>query len=88
MPRFNAWFQEKAQEVEMAVHGGRGVWNSLRAMQRGRARLRPVRLKAIRDCSEKLCMGVDDTLCHWHGHFETVLNVRSSFVDNVVQLAQ
>ena len=42
----HTWFQEKAQEVEMAIHG---VWRGLRAMQRGRAGLQPVRSKAIRD---------------------------------------
>ena len=35
----NAWFQEKAQKVEVAMRGGKGVWNGLRAMQRGRAGL-------------------------------------------------
>ena len=28
----NAWFQEKAQEVKMAICGGKEVWNGLRAM--------------------------------------------------------
>ena len=35
----NAWFQQKAQQVEIAMHGGKGVWNSLRDIQRGRAGL-------------------------------------------------
>ena len=46
--------QDKAQEVEMVMRGGKGVWKE--AMQRGRAGLRPVRSKAIRDCSGELCM--------------------------------
>ena len=33
-------------------------------------------------------MGAGDTLCRWYGHFETVLNVCSSFADGVVQSAQ
>ena len=84
----NAWFQEKVREVEMAMHGGKGVWNGLRTMQRKSAGPQPVRLKTIRDCSGNMCMGADNTLRHWHGHFETILNVHSSFMDNVVQSAQ
>ena len=53
----HTWFQEKTQEVEMAIHG---VWRGLRAMQRGRAGLQPVRSKVIRDCSEDMCMGADN----------------------------
>ena len=35
----NAWFQEKIQQVEIDMHGGRGVWNGMLDIQRGRARL-------------------------------------------------
>ena len=35
----NAWFQQKAQQVEIAMRGGKGVWNGLRDIQRGRAGL-------------------------------------------------
>ena len=35
----NAWFQQKAQQVEIAMRGGKGVWNDLRDIQRGRAGL-------------------------------------------------
>ena len=59
--------------------GGSGVWNSLRDTQRGRAELRQIRPKAIRKSSGELCMGPESTPYRWHGHFETVLNIRSNF---------
>ena len=58
----NAWFQEKAHEVEIAVRKGRGAWKGLRAIQRGRAGLRPVRPNAIKDLDGKLCACQDSTL--------------------------
>ena len=47
----NAWFQEKALEVEIAVRKGRGARKGLR----GRAGLRPIRPNAIKDPVGKLC---------------------------------
>ena len=44
--------------MEIVKHGGRGVWNGQRNIQRRRA---------------GLFMGQESTLHHWHGHFETVL---------------
>ena len=52
----NAWFQKKAREVEIAVRKGRGAWKGLRAIQRGRAGLRPVRPNAIKDISMVSCV--------------------------------
>ena len=80
----NAWFQEKAGEVEVAVRRGRGAWKGLREMQRGRLGMRPVRTRAVRDLDGKLCTGHDDTLQRWHQHFHGVLNVRSSYDVGVV----
>ena len=51
----NAWFQEKAREVEIAVRKSRGARKGLRAIQRGRAGLRPIRPNAIKDPVGKLC---------------------------------
>ena len=57
----NAWFQEKAHEVEIAVRKGRGAWKGLRAIQRRRAGLRPERPNAIKDLDGKLCACQDST---------------------------
>ena len=43
----NAWFQEKAGEVEVAVRRGSGARKGLREMQRGRFVMRPVRPRAV-----------------------------------------
>ena len=83
----NAWFQEKAGEVEVAVRRGRGAWKGLREMQRGRFGMRPVRPRAVRDLDGKLCTGHDDTLQRWHQHFHGVLNVHSSYDVQVVDAA-
>lgn len=34
----NAWFQQKARKVEIAMRRGKDVWKGLRDIQRGRAR--------------------------------------------------
>ena len=40
----NAWFQEKAEEVEKERFGGKKVWKIIRDMQRGRRGLIPSRV--------------------------------------------
>ena len=84
----NTWFQQKAQQVEIAMRGGKGVWNGLWDIQRGRAGLRPVKPKAIRNSSGEICMGPESSLHRWHEHFETVLNTRSNFEESVIQSAE
>ena len=75
----NVWFQKKAGEVEAAVRKGRGAWKGLRELQQGRAGLRPVRPHAIKDLDGNLCAGRDSTLQRWYQHFNSVLNVHSSY---------
>ena len=70
------------------MRGGKGVWNGLRDIQRGRAGLRPARPKAIRNSSGELCMEQESSLHRWHEHFETVLNTRSNFEESVIQSAE
>ena len=84
----NAWFQQKAGEVERAMNGGRGMWKGLRDIQRGRAGLRPVRSRAIRDHDGNLCTDQDGALQRWHEHFQTILNTRSSFVESDILAAK
>ena len=81
------WFQQKANEFETAMCRGKGVWKGLRDIQRGRAGLRPVRPRAIQNASRSLCMGLINTLQHWHEHFKGILNVRSELQESVIQEA-
>ncbi len=84
----NEWFQRKAREVERGMRGGRGAWKGLREIQRGRAGLRSVKTRAIKDRDGELCIGQDNTLRRWHEHFESVLNINSSFDESVIHSAQ
>ena len=84
----NAWFQEKIQKSEIDMHGGRGVWNGMRDIQRGRAGLQPVRPKEIRNSSGELCMGLESSIHQCYEHFETVLNTCSNFEERVIHSAQ
>ena len=86
----NTWFQQKAKQIEIEIlqgASGRGVWQGLREIQRGRAGLQPVRPKAIRkeDGQLHVCMGPDEVMQCWQKHFERVLNVRSSFIESAIQ---
>ena len=58
----NVWFLKKAREVEVAVRRNRGAWKELRELQRGRAGLRPVRPRTVKDLDGNLCTGHDSTL--------------------------
>ena len=84
----NVWFQKKAGEVEAAVRKGRGAWKGLRELQQGRAGLRPVRPHAIKDLDGNLCAGHDSTLQRWYQHFNSVLNVHSSYDVHVVDAVE
>ena len=49
---------------------GRGVWQGLRDIQRGRSGLRPVRPRAIRNIDGQMCMGPEETLQRWREDME------------------
>ena len=74
----NEWYQKKAGEVE---HGmvtgvvGRGMWQGLREIQRGRRGLQPVRPKIIRNLSGEMCVETSQKLQRWKEHFESVLKL-------------
>ena len=70
------------------MNGGRGAWKGLGDIQRGRAGLRPVRPRAIRDHDGNLCTDQDGALQRWHEHFQTILNTRSSFVESAILAAK
>ncbi len=84
----NEWFQQKARDVERGMRGGRGVWKGLREIQRGRAGLRSVKTRAVKDRDGELCIGQDNTVRRWHEYFESVLNINSSFDESVICSAQ
>ncbi len=60
------------------------MWSSLREIQRCRAGLRPVKSIVIRKSNGEVCVGPEESLSHWQEHFNTVLNVRSSFTESVL----
>ncbi len=62
----------------------RNVWSSLREIQRCRAGLRPVKSKVIRKSNGEVCVGPEESLSRWQEHFNTVLNVHSSFTESVL----
>ena len=56
----NTWFH-----VEKGMHkgvAGRAVWQGIKAIQRGKAGLQPMRAKAIRKDDGTLCMGLEESL--------------------------
>ena len=81
----NNWFKQKASEVERGMHRGKGAWKGLREIQKGRAGLRSIKRSSVKHLDGTKCVGQEDTLQRWHEHFELVLNVNSSFDENVFQ---
>ena len=84
----NVWFEAKANEVEHGIvtgMAGKGVWQGLREIQKGRRGLQPVRPKMIRNKDGEVCVGPSETLQRWNDHFEAVLNIRSEFNEGVAQ---
>ena len=73
--------------AKMKGTSGRGVWQGLREIQRGRAGLKPVKPKAIRNRDGQLCEDEEESLQCWRNHFEAVLNVKSTFVESAIQSA-
>ena len=56
----NDWLQDKAKEIESRMQSGssrRGVWNSLKDIQNGRAGRRPLNSKAVRKTNGEICKG-------------------------------
>ena len=72
----NAWFQNKAQEVEEGMltgASGKGAWKGLKDIQKGRSGLKPVRPRGIRNCEGQLCTNDEQISARWREHFESVL---------------
>ena len=63
---------------------GRSAWKCPREIQKGRAGLRPVMTKVIRKPSGEVCVGREESLLCWQDHFCQVLNIRSSFLDDII----
>ena len=81
------WYQQQTQLVEQGMADGgsiRVVWQSLRAIQHGRAGLWPVGPRTIRRLDGQLCSGPAETQEQWHEHFTSVLNISSAFTEAVV----
>ena len=74
----NKWFQEKAEEIEREIFGGK-VWKAIGDMQRGRRGLIPTRAVTIHDEDDVPCGSISDQHQRWRRHFNKVLNIRSQF---------
>lgn len=64
---------------------GRGVWQGLREIQRGRKGLKPVRPQMIRNTNGELCSDMTQSLVRWREHFESVLNVNSAYSEVTIE---
>ena len=83
----NEWLQEKARAVEVGMLSGGtggGAWRCMREIQKGRAGMRPVMTRVIKKSSGEVCVGRDEALLRWQEHFGNVLNIRSSYLEDVI----
>ena len=65
------------------------MWKSLKELQWGRAGLRPVRTRTIKNANGDPCESLEESVNCWQEHFCQVLNVQSRYVedtDSSVQL--
>ena len=82
----NRWFQEKAEEIEREMFGGKKVCKAIRDMQRGRRGLIPTRAVTIHDEDDVPCGSISDQHQRWRRHFNKVLNIRSQFDEEEMEL--
>ena len=82
----NAWFLEKAEEVERGRFGGKMVWKCIRDMQRGRRGLLPTRVVTIHDAEGVPCVSTSAQHQRWRQHFTKVLNIQSEFDRREIEL--
>ena len=75
----NEWFVAKAEEAERGRFGGKKVWQSIRAMQRGRRGLLPSVAVTINDENGNPCTSPSAQQQRWRRHFSRVLNMQSQF---------
>ena len=68
----------------MSGRSGDGAWRSMKEIQKGSAGMRPVMTKVIKKSNGKMCVGRDEELLHWKEHFRNVLNIRSSYSEDVI----
>ena len=84
----NAWFLEKAKEVERERFGGKKVWRCIRDMQRGRRGLLPSRVVTIHDVNGVPCVSTSAQHQRWRQHFTKVLNIMSEFDQSELDLVR
>ena len=86
----NAWFLERAEEVERERFGGKKVWKCIRDMQRGRRGLLLSRVVTIHDSDGVPCVSTSAQHQRWRQHFTKVLNsnIWSEFDRSELDLVQ
>ena len=75
----DAWFQQKPLEAERGRHSGKLVWRCIRAIQRGRCGLVPVRASMVKDENGNVCSTLEAQRERWRRHFTKILNLHSEF---------
>ena len=84
----NAWFLEKAKEVEREHLGGKKVWRCIQDMLRGRRGLLPSRVVTIHDVNGVPCVSTSAQHHCWRQHFTKVLNIMSEFDQSELDLVR
>ena len=83
----NDWLQQKAKAMGAGMMSGRsggGAWRSMNEIQKGSAGMRPVMTKVIKKSNGEMCVGCDEELLRWKEHFRNILNIRSSYSEDVI----
>ena len=64
------------------------MWKAIRDMQRGRRGLIPTRAVTISDEDDVPCGSISDQHQRWRRHFNKVLNIRSQFDEEEMELVR
>ena len=81
----NEWFQAKAAEIEQLVSRSKSAWKSIGQLQQASGGLRPSVPRITKDENGEVCKTPAECQNRWKRHFESVLNIESSFDMNVIE---
>ena len=78
----NSWFRDKADACQRAEHGDK--WRIVLEMKACHDGMRPARKVGVKKTDGTMCSGQHQVLERWREHFNNVLNIPSSFRENIV----
>ena len=81
----NEWFQAKAAEIEQMASRSRSAWKSIGQLQQASGGLRPTVPRVPKDENGGICKAPAECHNRWKRHFESVLNIPSTFDENVTE---